>query len=255
MKRLLILAALAVVGAAQADTLLFDNASNFRNGVTGAGQTCTGSTPNTFMGDGYNLIAGATSITGFDLFPANVTGSTGPTFTNLQLTVYVWGTVNTTGTVNATTPAFSNLLGTYVATASGTFSPGYYFPFETGDPGATPGFTLGTPLSISSTQIGLTFNYQGSTDGGVTYNNVNLLTSVVSYGTLASVGSNVFDGYYRNANSETNGNFTSSLRSLGQVDQSVAVRVYGTAVPEPASIAAVGIGVVALIRRRRSRKA
>ncbi|HVT10790.1 MAG TPA: PEP-CTERM sorting domain-containing protein [Fimbriimonadaceae bacterium] len=251
MKRVLIIAALAVVGVAQADTLLFDNVTNFRTGVSGAGGSSTSSTPNTFMGDGYDLIAGANSITGFDLFPVNLSGTN---FTGLKINIFVWGSVNTSGTVNATTPAFSNLLGSYTATVAGTYNTGFYFPFETGDPGPTPGFTLGQALSISSNRIGLTFNYQGTTDGQ-TYNSVNSLTSLVTYGTPASVGSNVFDGYYRNANSETDGNFTSALRSFGQTSQSVGVRVYGTAVPEPASMAVLGIGALALLRRRLSRKA
>lgn len=249
MRRLTILAALAIIGAAQADTLLFDNVSNYRNAVSGAGASSTGSTPNTFMGGACNLISGADSITGFDLFPVNLSGTN---FTGLKINIFVWGTVNTSGTVNATTPAFSNLLGSYTATTTGTYDSGFYFPFETGDPGATPGFTLGSALTISSTQIGITFNYQGTTDG-VTYNNVNSLTSLITYGTIASVGSNVFDGYYRNANSETDGNFTSALRSFGQTNQSVGVRVFGTAVPEPASMTILGLGALALIRRRRSR--
>lgn len=249
MKRLTLLAALAIVGVAQADTLLFDNVSNYRNGVSGAGGSSTGSTPNTFMGGAYDLITGADSITGFDLFPVNLSGTN---FTGLKIDIFVWGTVNTSGTVNATTPAFSNLLGSYTATTTGTYDSGFYFPFETGDPGATPGFTLGSALTISSTQIGMTFNYQGTTDG-VTYNSINSLTSLVTYGTAASVGSNVFDGYYRNANSETDGNFTSSLRSFGQTNQSVGVRVFGTAVPEPATMAVLGLGALALIRRRRNR--
>src|SRR5690242_17685801 len=38
---------------------------------SGTVATATGSTPNTFMGDAYNLAAGANSITGFDIFPVN----------------------------------------------------------------------------------------------------------------------------------------------------------------------------------------
>ena len=94
--------------SAKAD-VVFDNISNYEAGNTNSHISATGSTPNTFMGDGYVLAAGATDITGFDIFPVNLSGTT---YTGLKINSYVWGTVNT-GTVNATTPAFGNLLGSY----------------------------------------------------------------------------------------------------------------------------------------------
>ena len=205
--------------------LVFDNVSDFENGVAGASFNDTGSTPNTFMGQAYTLAAGTTAITGFDFYPVNVTGTT---YNSLKITIYVWGTVNT-GTVNATTPAFSNLLTTYTLTSAGTFTSGFFYPFEGSPVGSSPGITLATPLAISSTTIGITFNYQGSRDGGVTYSSANSLSSIIVAGTPATVGTEVFNGYYRNANSEVNGNFTSSLKSLAGVgaNQSLAVRVYG----------------------------
>lgn len=233
---LFLLTAAPQVGA---QTLVFDNISNFENGVAGASVTSTSSTPNTFMGDGYNLAPGTTSITGFDVFPVNLTGTT---FTGLKITVYVWGSVNT-GTVNATTPAFSNLLGTYVFTSTGTYASGFFYAFEGAVPGVTPGLLLNTPLLLPSSPIGVTLNFQGTTDG-VNYASVNNLSSLISYGTPATVGSNVFNGYYRNANSETNGNFTSTLRSLGLTNQSVALRVFGTAIPEPGTWALLSVGAV-----------
>jgi hypothetical protein len=105
-------------------------------------------------------------------------------------------------------------------------------------------------LSIPSTTIGLTFNYQGTTDG-VTYNSVNSLTSLIEYGMPPTVGSQLFNGYYRNANSEVDGNFTSTLRSLGFTDQGLALRVFGTVVPEPSSFALAGLGAAALLIFRR----
>jgi hypothetical protein len=242
---------LATAGNACA-SLVFDNISNYQNSVIGAAVVSSSATPNTFMGDGYILAPGTTSITGFDIYPVNVSG-TG--FNGLKLTISVWDTVNTSGTVNATTPAFSNLLSTYVLTSAGTFSTGYYFPFEGTPVGSAAGFTLATPLALTDTIIGLSFNYQGTTNNGATYSNFNSLTSLISYGTAPSVGSQVFNGYYRNASSEVNGNFTSSLRSLGQTYQSLAVRVYGDGpgtVPEPSTYALLGIsvGMLGLKRRR-----
>ena len=222
--------------------LVFDNISNADEGVPGAVAASTSSTPNTFMGGGYVLAPGTTSITGFDLYPVNTSGTS---FTGLKLNIFVWGSVNM-GTVNASTPAFGNLLGSYSLTSSGNFATGFYFPFESATPGITPGITLTSPLAIPSTTIGLTFNYQGTTDG-VNYNNANSLTSIITFGTLPTTGSLVFNGYYRNANSEVNGNFTSTLRALGgtgaDVGQGLGVRIYGTVVPEPTTVCLVGLGL------------
>ncbi len=155
------------------DIVVFDNLSNSRS------FTSTSSVPNTFMGNGYKLSAGTTNISGFELNPVNLSGTS---FTSLQTTIFVWGTVNTTGTVDAATPAFNNLLGTYVLTQSGAYTSGYYFPTT---------ISLSTPLSITSPTIGLSFNYQGSTDG-VHYSSVDKLTSLISYGTAPTAGSQLF---------------------------------------------------------------
>lgn len=232
--------------AAKAD-LVFDNFTSFENGDPNAHVSVTSSTPNTFMGGAYNLLTGTTAITGFDVYPANISGSD---YTGLKINIFVWGSVNTSGTVNATTPAFGNLLGSYSLTSSGTFTTGYYYSFDGTPVGVNPGITLTTPLAISSPTIGLTFNIQGTTDG-VNYSSVNTLTTLIKYGVTPDVGSEVFNGYYRNAANEVNGNFTSSLRSLGQQNQSLAVRVYGVVVPEPTTLALAGLGALALVIRRR----
>jgi hypothetical protein len=226
----IVLGIISSVSPARA-AVIFDNISNFEAGNPNDGVTATGSTPNTFMGDGYLLNPATTSITGFDIFPVNVCGTD---LDGLQITIYVWQNVNLSGTVNSTTPAFSNLLATYtVATtpSAGSIPTGYYFRFEGSPVGTSPGLTLGTPLAITGTNVGITINYQGTLDGGTTYFNTNALTSLISYGTNAqniSVGNQNFSGYYRNASSEVNGNFISSLRSLGLPSQSLALRVFGT---------------------------
>jgi hypothetical protein len=231
---------------ARAD-LVFDNMTVYQSGGdTNAHVASTGSVPNTFMGDAYTLATGTTSITGFDIYPVNLSGTS---YNALKMSIYVWGSVNM-GTVGAATPAFGNLLGSYTLTGTGTFTTGYYFPYEGSPIGVNPGITLGTPISLSSPTIGITFNFQGSTDGGVTYNSANSLTSLISYGVAPTVGTEVFNGYYRNAASEVDGNFVSSLRSLGYTYQSLGLRVYGV-IPEPSSLALAGLGAVALMAFRR----
>jgi len=227
-------ALLLVAATSEAGFVAFDNISNYEGGNPAAKIATTGSVPNTFMGQGYVLAPGTIAITGFDLYPANLSG---PTYTGLKVNIFVWDTVNM-GTVNASHPAFGNLLGSYSFTESGTFTTGTYYPQEGSPVGSAPGFTLPTPLTLADTTIGLSFNVQGTTDG-IHYNNANNLSPLISYGTLPSVGSEVFNGYYRNASSEVNGNFTSSLRTLGYADQSLAVRIYGetATVPEPSTFA------------------
>jgi len=218
-------------------TLVFDN-------FTGRTYNATSSTPNTFMGDGYVVAPGTTNISEIGYFPVNLSGTT---YTGLQTTFYFWGTLNTSGTVNAGSPAFSNLLATYTDTQIGTFASGFYFPLD---------YVLPAPLAISDTTIGLTMNVQGTTDG-ITYNSVNSLTGLIGSGAVPVTGSNVFNGYYRNANSETNGNFTSSLRSLGLTNQSVAYLLYTDPVPEPGTVLLIcgGVSILGLLRRRQSCRA
>ena len=240
----------ACAGTASA-ALLFDNATAFETAPPTESFTATGSTPNTFMGDAYGLVPGATSITGFDIYPVNLSTTN---FTGLKINIFVWGTVNT-GAVSAATPAFSNLLGSFtLTTGTGAFNSGSFFPFEGSPVGSAPGITLGAPLAIPSNVIGLTFNYQGTTDG-TNYSSINSLTSLIVLGAAPTVGTNILGGatggYYRNANSETNGNFTSALRSVTGTNENLAVRIYGD-VPAPGACALVGLGGLAFARRRRA---
>ena len=225
--------------------LIFDNASNFRNSVPEALAFATNSSPNTFMGGGFDLAAGSTAITGFDLFPVNVSDGA---FTGLKLTIFVWDNVNT-GPVSTANPAFSDLLASYSLTISGNLAFGFYIPLTGTPEGVDAGINLAAPLAIADTRVGITFNFQGTTDG-INYSNINGLTSIISVGTPATVGANVFNGFYRNAAGEANGNFTSSLRSFtGISNQSIALRIYG--IPTPGSLALLAPAALLVSRRRR----
>ena len=179
------------------------------------------------MGDGYMLTPGTTKITGFDFFPVNGTATT---FTGLKINVYVWGSVNQ-GAVSSGTPAFGNLLGTYVFTVPPAQIPppgGYYSQIEGSPAGSAPGITLPTPLAIPGTNVGITINYEGTTDG-VNYSSFDYLTSLITFSNAPSVGGQDFNGFYSNASSETNGNFIEGVGSFGYTFQSVGLRVFGTA--------------------------
>jgi len=123
-------------------------------------------------GDGYNAASRNQALTGFDLYPVNLSGVT---YNALQLDIYVWGNVNTSGHRQRHDTGFQQLIGSLCCQATGTFSSGFYFPFESATPGVTPGVTLTTPLTIPGTTIGITFSYQGSTDGGTTFATANNL--------------------------------------------------------------------------------
>ena len=257
-RTILAAAVAAIAGSTANAAVLYDNMTSAEAGVTGATLSSTSSTPNTFMGDVFGLVSGATDITGFDIFPVNATTKN---YNALKITIYVWGTVNT-GTVSATTPAFSNLLGQYTLTSTGTFTAGFYYAFEGATIGTDPGVTLATPLAIPSNIIGITLSYQGSTNGGVTYATANNLTSLISYGVAPDVGTNPFldvasagtGGYYRNAGSpsETNGNFTSAYRAFAGTNENLGIRIYGDAVPGPSAAGLLAIGGLVASRRRRA---
>jgi MYXO-CTERM domain-containing protein len=236
----LLVGAVALVGASSANAAVsFDN-------ITGRSITATSSVPNTFMGGAYNLAAGTTNVTGFQVVCYNATGGATP-INFIKATVYLWDTVNL-GTVSAASPAFSNSLGSssaiYDFTASGGLATGFYSALT---------MNLASAIALADTQVGVTVNFQASADG-VNFTSVSKLTTVITYGAAPAVGSNVFNGYYRNAGtpSETDGNFTSALRALAVADQSVALQIMSSDVPAPGALALLGVAGLVGGRRRRS---
>src|SRR4051794_8852563 len=82
---------LVAAGLALASTTLsygaavFDNMSNFEASNPNVTIASTGSTPNTFMGDGYVLTSGTTFITGFDIYPVNLSGNN---YTGIKINIF-----------------------------------------------------------------------------------------------------------------------------------------------------------------------
>ncbi len=253
-----ILSSLAL-GRASALTLL--DTFNAPAGTTES-YTFTGSTPRTYMGDGFtnnSLPAGTTSfqITSFSFL---VVTAAATTYTDVVGRIQFWNTANG-GTTSATNPAFANAAGQLITVDLGalTSTANSIYKFDV---------TLNTPITLtggSGTNWGFAQNFQGNTGAGLA-DDTNL-TSVISYNTTSTgyaagtitTGASPTFGYYRNANSETNFNFTSTSRSLGFNYQGVAIIINGNAVvPEPSSVALAsfgGLGMLFALRRMRRRSA
>jgi MYXO-CTERM domain-containing protein len=230
--------ALSAASLAQAD-IVFNNVIAPPGG-TSPGYNASTSNPNTFMGGRFQLAAGTNRIDSIAVTAGNLT--TGA-ISYLRATVYVWDNINT-GTVSSTDPAFSGLLGTYSADFNLTAAPLAASTFNLFE------ITLGKAgLNIADTLIGITVNLQSSADG-VTFSSLQNLTSIVTHGVPAFVGSNPVNGFYRNAGGETNGNFNSGLRSIsGLTNQNIGLIIEG--VPAPGALALLGVAGLAGSRRRR----
>lgn len=194
---------------------------------TGASLTSTGSTPRSYMGMPFTLGSGGgtTNIT-VSGGTAYLAAASAGTYTNVRLNLTFWGTVS--GATTGTTPAFSNLLGScsldlgpLTATANALY---------------TYAFTLPTPIVLPAQTGGIAINWQGDTGSGLA--STDALTSAIRYGaapatgtlTLGTAGTN---GYYRNASSETDGNFLGgSFRYLtGLTNQGLALQLFGPPSP------------------------
>jgi hypothetical protein len=254
---------LVPIAVANAD-LVFDNASgpltntsaNFSSGVGGLYSSST-NIADTFIGGVIKPAAGTSEIYGFEAFPINLTSAT--TFTDIKLNVYFWGTVNpsvASGLVSTSTPAFSNLLGEESAVVDYAADGATGLPPDSiGTPGgasADPAddpygaFILSNPIAVPvNSSIGVTVNCQGSTDGGNTYNSIQMLTTPISYNAPPTNGSTGVNGNFRNrynsghgtaiGSAETNGNFVTNLINNGLTDNTgPLLRLYGVVGPATA---------------------
>jgi hypothetical protein len=123
--------------------------------------------------------------------------------------------------------------------------------------GTVPGVAI-TPVTVSSLgPIGITLNWTINRQDGNGFVLLGGLSQVIVGGATAvppTVGTNNFAapllGYYRSASAETNGNFLgTSSRHIGN-NSGLLARVY--TVPAPSSLALLGLGGLAAVRRRRA---
>jgi hypothetical protein len=143
---------------------------------------------------------------------------------------------------NATTTTFaSNFVGTPTTVQSGALTMSGFTQTNTG---AVPNpwcnvISFQTPYVYTGGHLGLEFRHAGST---ITNPANSFLEAVPTTDTLNGYGTN-FTSYTATGNTATTGAAASFTM----------VRITYTAAPEPASMTALGLGVLALIRRKRSK--
>lgn len=249
---LLALIAFSAIGRLSAQTTLLDTFSSATN------FTFSGTEPRTYMGNSFtnnSLPAGTGSfqITSLTIYMASVTATN---YTDISARIQFWNTTNA-----ASTPVFSNAAGPLLTLSLGPLSTmaNSFYTFN---------ITLTTPITLtggSGTNWGFVQNFQGDTGSGLM--DTTNLTSLITYNTNGGYaagqitnGTAPNQGYYRNASGRTDFNFASTdSRTLSLNSQGIGIIIRGNPipVPEPSSVALLGLSgvglAVAAFRARRRR--
>lgn len=242
----LLLALAALTGAAHAD-ILFDS-------ITGiSGYSYSTSTPHNLMGQGVTLGgsgAGSTTISGMDFAFVSQAAAT---YTNIEFDITFFGGVS--NSVSGTTAAFTNPLASYfLTTGAVNLAAGTVYTY--GSVASTTGAVTFSPFTVSNSAGPLGVQILARTNTGSGLTNDQNITFALRTTTPAAVGS-IPGFYYRNASQTAPTNANTSLigsdaRNIG-ANSAMALRFYGTpqVTPEPSAFAALGLGAVAVLRRRK----
>lgn len=243
--------ALSCAGMAQAQDLLgFFTMNGSIQAAPNAG--------NTFMGQTFGLGNSAigfpgAAVTGVDNLGVNISGNNYSAGTQMRLNVWLWDSPSFA--TSGTTQAFSNLLTqqSFDVTLDSDWNSGTLKVFE--NPTDSPFFQFTSPVAISDTIMGITFNWQVLDLGTGEYTSVpGLTTGIRNSGSFIGALPNP-SSYYRNASAtSTNGNFLGSdnrnINAAAPNNRSaLAFAVW--AIPTPGAAALLGLGGLVATRRRR----
>ncbi len=243
---LLILAALGATASAQS-VVTFDS-------ITSAPSFSIATSDRQLMGQAFNFgnASGPQTLTGMDVLVASASTAS-VNYANIEVQVTFFDRYDPA----ATGAVFSNPLDTRVFTTGPlTTAPSTIYtlslPFS------------GAPITFSgTTNKGVQILFRGNTGSGFVATND--LTTAVRGGASTpayAVGSSALGpgpnfGYFRNVSNPTPNSSATSLlatdaRSIG-ANSGLAIRMSTVGVvPEPATLAALGLGAAALLRRRRN---
>jgi len=194
------------------------NISQLETGETTFGYGAQGPPTNNVLADDFDAGAGF-NVTGISVF-SYVTGSTVPTTTGVN-----WAL----GAAPTTALTTTNVAGTF-------WSVGGQAVYRT-----NVGDTFSTNRRVVVTTVtGLNINLAG----------INYLSFSVNPGNFSPPLPTSLAVYGKNAQQSLAGGAFAPVLN-GSVGADMAFIIHGTAVPEPATMAALGLGVAALLRRRK----